>query len=70
MVTGVRKRSSLFQRWILPDDDFALMSIAYPVDQTGWAFLFLLTVSLIEKGQKRNNQTSKGYQQANNPNEY
>ena len=37
---------------------------------TGQAFLFLLTVSLIEKGQKRNNQTSKGNQQPDYPYEY
>jgi hypothetical protein len=37
--------------------------------QTGWALFFSL-VSLIEKGKQCNNQTAKGYQQANNPYEY
>lgn len=39
---------SELRRWIVLMDD------AYPVDQTGWAFLFSL-VSLIEKGKQRNN---------------
>lgn len=43
--------------------------------QTGEAFLFLLTLvstsfSLVEKGQKRNNQTTKGNQQADYPYKY
>ena len=53
-----------------PKTGFALTSAAYPAAQTGQAFLFLLTVSLIEKGQKRNNQTAKGNQQANYPYKY
>jgi len=31
---------------------------------TGKAFLFLLIISLIEKGKKRNNQTTKRHQQS------
>lgn len=42
---------------------FRLMNVlkdtAYPVDQTGQAFLFSL-VSLIEKGKQRYNKTTKG----------
>ena len=45
---------------------FRLMNVlkdtAYPVDQTGQAFLFSL-VSLIEKGKQRYNQATKGHQQ-------
>lgn len=48
---------------------FVLTDIASPVDQTGEAFLFLL-VSLIEKGKKRYNQTSKGNEQAQNTYNY
>jgi hypothetical protein len=36
---------------------------------TGWALFFSL-VSLIEKGKQCHNQTTKGYQQANNPYKY
>ena len=50
-------------KWMLPRVCFVLTDIASPVDQTGEAFLFLL-VSLIEKGKKRYNQTSKGHEQA------
>jgi hypothetical protein len=46
-----------------------LSTTASPVDQTGGAFLFTL-VSLIEKGKQCNNQTTKGYQQADNPYKY
>jgi hypothetical protein len=45
------------------------MDTASLVGQTGEAFLFML-ISLIEKGKQCNNQTTKGYQQANNPYEY
>jgi len=51
---------------MLPRVCFVLTDIASPVDQTGEAFLFLL-VSLIEKGKKRYNQTSKGNEQAQKP---
>jgi hypothetical protein len=39
------------------------------VGQTGEAFLFSLVLP-IEIGKQCNNQTAKGYQQANNPYEY
>ena len=45
---------------------FVLTDIASPVDQTGEAFLFLL-VSLIEKGKKRYNQTSKAISKLKTP---
>ena len=35
-----------------------LTDTAYPVVETGWAFLML--VSLIEKSKQRNNKTAKG----------
>ena len=54
---------------MLPRVCFVLTDIASPVDQTGEAFLFLL-VSLIEKGKKRYNQTSKGNEQAQNTYNY
>ena len=56
-------------KWMLPRVCFVLTDIASPVDQTGEAFLFLL-VSLIEKGKKRYNQTSKGNEQAQNTYNY
>lgn len=56
-------------KWMLPKIGFVLTDIASPVDQTGEAFLFLL-VSLIEKGKKRYNQTSKGNEQAQNTYNY
>ena len=49
-------------------DGNVLTDTAYPVQQTGQAFLFSL-VSLIEKGKQRNNQTTKGHQQGQYSNE-
>ena len=60
---GVERKHPL-QKWMLLVDYLnVLMDTAYPVDQTGWAFLFTL-ISLIEKGDNRYNQATKGYQQS------
>ena len=52
-------------KWMLQVySDIVLTDTAYPVGQTGQAFLFsLVSISLIEKGKQRNNQTTKGCQQ-------
>ncbi|MCD8084001.1 MAG: hypothetical protein LUE86_10975 [Clostridiales bacterium] len=57
-------------KWMLPKGAKCPYGHRLSRWQTGEAFLFLLTVPLIEKGQTRNNQTSKGNQQANYPYQY
>jgi hypothetical protein len=52
---------------MLPKNGYIPLSERCPFRlPTGWALFFSL-FSLIEKGKQCNNQTTKGYQQANNP---
>lgn len=59
-VCYIEDKKSTHSKVELPDGIYVLMDTASPVGWTGEAFLLFLTVSLIEKGQKRNNQTAKG----------
>jgi hypothetical protein len=69
VILGIRKAPT--PKWMLRAKVLnVLLDTASPVDQTGGAFLFMLIFSLIEKGKQCNNQTTKGYQQADNPYEY
>ena len=57
-------------KWMLPKKVYMVIRPRLFCWQTGEAFLFLLTISLIKKVQKRYNQTTKGTEQSQYTDEY
>ena len=57
-------------KWMLPKKVYMVIRPRLFCWQTGEAFLFLLTISLIKKVQKRYNQTTKGTEQSQHTDEY